>query len=341
LIIGGVYALGDRLHPELADLFYQLALIMPFYTRLLISNSALLSLKWVVAARGPTQVGRPILMVGVIAFVVLVLGHTMTASGAMWITNGSFLLLLVVNGVLLAKALPRGYREAEPVEKPAEWMTTTIPLLFLGAITLLNNSIDVLLLPFVGASDSDLAVYGTSTRVVRLIAFGLQAVNAIFPAVVAELYAKRKLLELQRQASLSAGILAAFTIPLSIVLIVGGKLILGAFGEQYVAGYPVLVVLAVGQLVNAGTGSVGFILALTGNERLSLRILVTSLILNAALVTGLYPVFGLVGAAMGNTIAISAWNIAMVIAVRKKIGIHPTVLSLIWKPKRAANRPAD
>jgi O-antigen/teichoic acid export membrane protein len=341
LIAGAVFALGDRIQPELANLFYQLALVLPFYTRLQISNSALLSMKWVVSARGPMQVGRPLLMVGVIAVIVLVFRQEMTASGAMWITNGSYVVLLGVNGLLLARALPGAYREAKPEERAPDWMKTTIPLLLLGAITLLNNSIDTLLLPFVGATGQDLALYGNATRVVRLVAFGLQAVNAIFPAVVAELYAKGKLAELQRQASVSAGLLVAFTVPLALGLLIFGKFILGLSGPGYVAAYPILAVLSIGQIVNAATGSVGFILALTGNERLSLRILVGSLILNATLVVGLYPFFGLLGAAIGNTVAISAWNISMVFAVRKKIGIHPTVLSLIWKPKRAANRPAD
>ncbi len=345
LLVAVIYSLNrwvidGGIHPELCDLFYQLALILPLYTRLQISNSALLSMKHVVRARAPGQVGRPVAMILVIVALYYGLHHDVSASEAMWITNASYAVLLAVNGLFLWQALPAQYTTATPTYERAQWMTTTIPLLFLGAITLLNNSIDVLLFPIVGGTEQELGVYAAVTRVVRIIAFGLQAVNAIFPAVVAELYAKKKMAELQRQAAMSAGLLAAFTIPLSLVLIVGGPWILAAYGEQYASGYPILVILAAGQIVNASCGSVGFILALTGNERLSLRILIGSLALNAGLVAALVPVLGMMGAAIGNTIAISVWNVAMVLAVRKKIGIHPTVLSLIWKPKMRANRPS-
>jgi O-antigen/teichoic acid export membrane protein len=49
--------------------------------------------------------------------------------------------------------------------------------------------------------------------------------------------------------------------------------LLGLYGEAFRSGASVLVVLAIGQIVNGATGPVGYLLNMTGHERTNARIL--------------------------------------------------------------------
>jgi len=44
--------------------------------------------------------------------------------------------------------------------------------------------------------------------------------------------------------------------------------VLNFFGEEFVAAAPLLVVLSLGQLINVATGSVGFLLLMSGHEKI-------------------------------------------------------------------------
>jgi O-antigen/teichoic acid export membrane protein len=94
-----------------------------------------------------------------------------------------------------------------------------------------------------------------------------------------------------------------------------------------------MAILSVGQIVNAATGSVGFLLAMTGRERVSMRILVASLALNVVANLALVPRYGMLGAAVGTTLAMTVWNVAMVVAVRRSLGVMPSALGGRYVPR--------
>ena len=54
------------------------------------------------------------------------------------------------------------------------------------------------------------------------------------------------------------------------------------FGPEFRAGGPVLTILAAGQYVNVLTGSVGYLLMMTGNERLVRNNMAVAALLNSA-----------------------------------------------------------
>jgi O-antigen/teichoic acid export membrane protein len=88
-------------------------------------------------------------------------------------------------------------------------------------------------------------------------------------------------------------------------------------------GWPILVIGALGQLVNCGVGSVGYLLLMSGNEKRLLRaqsgMAAVMVILSAALV----PSQGILGAAIAaaiTTVGINVWNL---IEVRRALALSP------------------
>jgi O-antigen/teichoic acid export membrane protein len=143
--------------------------------------------------------------------------------------------------------------------------------------------------------------------------------------MISELYAKGRTDEFQRFLTLAAWGIFLVTLPIAIGLIVMGTWLLGLFGHEFVAGYPALVTLVIGQAANALIGPVGFLALMTGNQREATWIFGTGAMLNVILNLILIPTFGLIGAAAATAIANGVWKLSMMVFVWKRLHVNPTV----------------
>jgi O-antigen/teichoic acid export membrane protein len=85
-----------------------------------------------------------------------------------------------------------------------------------------------------------------------------------------------------------------------------------------------LVILCVGQLVNASIGSVGSLLNMTGHERDTMMSVIVGASVNVVLNLVLTPQFGPIGAAIATTVTLIVWNLIMWHKVSTRIGISPS-----------------
>ena len=76
-------------------------------------------------------------------------------------------------------------------------------------------------------------------------------------------------------------------------------------------------------MVNAGTGSVGYMLLMTGHQKWSFLNSVTSVTLNILLGALLIPHFGAMGTALGTMTALILVNIMRYMQVRLLLKMHP------------------
>ena len=97
---------------------------------------------------------------------------------------------------------------------------------------------------------------------------------------------------------------------------------MGLFGEQYKQGANLLRILVIGQFINVITGSVGFLLNMTGFEKDMRNIVFLSgaiaLLLNFILI----PIYGVTGAAIATSIAIALQSLFAVYMVRRRLGFN-------------------
>ena len=134
--------------------------------------------------------------------------------------------------------------------------------------------------------------------------------------------------ELYRVSSIVARIGFVFALVSAMALYVLAKPLLALFGHEFGQGSRVLAVLLLGGVVNAFTGVVAYLLTLTGRERHALAIFAGALALSVGLNLLLIPRFGAVGAAVASSSATAAWNLAMLVYVRRVIGIDASALGL-------------
>ena len=92
------------------------------------------------------------------------------------------------------------------------------------------------------------------------------------------------------------------------------------FGGEFKEASIALQIMAGGQLVNVLTGSVGFLLIMTGNGRSILRATLVMILVNVFLCALLIPDFGATGAALAAAISLVTANLLKVYYVRQKLG---------------------
>ncbi len=104
--------------------------------------------------------------------------------------------------------------------------------------------------------------------------------------------------------------------------------ILGLFGAGFGVARWALLVLLVGQLINAACGSVGYLLSMTGHQDDTARVYGITAVGNVALCYVGARWFGLTGAACATTLSMIVWNLWLYSLTHRRIGIHASVLSL-------------
>jgi len=115
----------------------------------------------------------------------------------------------------------------------------------------------------------------------------------------------------------------ALTFPLAFVVIVFAHPLLSIFGPAFEIGVPVLLIGAVGQLVNCGVGSVGYLLLMSGNQRRLIRVQLAMAGVSVAVNVILIPALGIVGAALAAACVNVAGNLWNLSHVRKALHISP------------------
>lgn len=208
-----------------------------------------------------------------------------------------------------------------------QWFLVSLPLLVIGATQELMNQMEVLLLgALAGASDA--ALFAAAWRLASLTPFALSALTAIGGPLIASAYQRGAREELHHVSKLVARVGLGFALLAAIILLIWGRWLLGLFGPEFPHAYTVVVVLLAGGLVNAFTGIVGYLMVLTGRERPALAIFAASLVLSLGLNLVLIPRFGATGAAAASSAATAAWNFAMLVYVRRRLGIDASAISL-------------
>ena len=172
----------------------------------------------------------------------------------------------------------------------------------------------------VWGSTEDAGIFGAATKLATLITFSLAAVNAVAAPRFSRLYAQGRIEELRSAACRSSLFVAVLASPVLVLMVFESDWLMGLFGEDFVRGGTLLTILALGQAVSALTGSVGYLLMMTGHEKdIRNSAILSALILGASSVV-LIPPYGPLGAAISGAIAMSSSNVTNYVLVKLRLG---------------------
>ena len=147
--------------------------------------------------------------------------------------------------------------------------------------------------------------------------------------MAADFHARGDLAALRRVTRI--GVRATFGLALfvAIVFALFGHSILGLLGEEFIAAYPIMMVLVGGQLILAAMAPAGILLNMTGYQNDSAKIMFICAVGNIVLLAALIPPFGAFGAAIATSVTLAAWAGLMALAVFRRINIIAAVT--LWR----------
>jgi O-antigen/teichoic acid export membrane protein len=166
-------------------------------------------------------------------------------------------------------------------------------------------------------------IYVLASTLSAFIPMILQSVNQIFAPVIADLHAQLRIDVLQKLFQTLTKWILALTFPLAWVIMVFAVPLMRMFGPDFVAGWPVLVIGAAGQLVNCGVGSVGYLLLMSGNQRRLIHVQFVMAGISILVNITLIPVLGIIGAALAAALVNAVGNLWNLWQVRKALQISP------------------
>lgn len=186
-----------------------------------------------------------------------------------------------------------------------------------------------LILGILGTSNQ-VGIYQVATRVTLLATFFLGPLGTSFAPMIADLYRREEFERLGRMYVVVSSWTLRLSLPSFAIVILFPDELLSVFGNQFVGGAAVTVILAVGQLFNVAGGPNGYMLVMSGRPALTMANNLTALVLNVVLNLVLIPRFGLIGAGIAFAASVAFNNIAKVIQVWFTMRMHPFDIDF-WK----------
>ena len=199
----------------------------------------------------------------------------------------------------------------------------SLPTAFAGFFGILMSRVDRVLIGYF-RSASDVGIYQAASQFAIVFAIILFAFNTVLTPFIAHLYHEKNMTEMEAmfQVNTKWGIYVSIPVFLT-MLFVPQALLQVVFGPLFVVGASVLVILAIGQMINASTGAVGVILTMTGRQKRWFAASVFMFVLNVLLSIWLIPNYGFVGAAVATTITVSVLYLYGLLDVRYSLHIWP------------------
>lgn len=285
------------------------------------------------ALRGAKRVAKAIVLESLLRpATIIILGSLLWFLPSAGRLGWTLALLMLVQAAIAVTAWrwSRSLTYDGPEAGPAGgWTRLAAPIAVMDTLAVVSGNADTLIVGhWLGSGDA--GVYRASFQLAGLVTFPVLVTNAIVPALVAELFAKRQLGDLRRVLRIAVGATSLLAVLVSLVLTLASDRVLGLFGAEFRRGGGILAVFVAGQLVNTLCGPTGNIMTMTGHQKAGMWTFGVSSIFSVLLMIALAPRFGLMGAAAASSCGLALWNVVLVVYARKRLAIDPSILT--WLP---------
>ena len=293
---------------------------IPAFSLASVQSGIARSYDWINLALGPTYILRQVML---IALMSLAYGaglpmDAVTTMAACLVTLWActFGQLLFVNRRLHAAVAPGAKAYA-----PRAWLTTSTPIsLVEGFYVLLTYSDVILLTQF--RPPQEVAVYYAAAKILALVAFIYFAVAQTAAHKFSEYHVTGDRSRLVDFVAQTVRMTFWPSLVLIGVLLALGEPLLSMFGKDFVRGYHLMFIIAIGLLARAAVGPAERLLNMLGERRRCAHVYAGSFLLNVVLCFVLIPRFGAVGAATASASALVFESVWLFVVAKVRLGLH-------------------
>lgn len=332
-VLAGLAALGLWLFSGSVEPYYVAPFLFGFFCIPMIALGDTLqglarAQAWPVAALGPTYLVRPVLMIAVMGLGVWA-GYPPTAETAVMTAVVATYLTTIGQLVAITARMDRHVPTGPMKVMLRAWILVSLPIFLVESFFFLLTNADVLM---VGAylSPEDVAVYFATVKTLALVHFVYFAVKAGVGQRFAQFaHGDRSRLAGFARETVSWTFWPSLLMALAVLAL--GKPMIGLFGDEFAAGYPLLLPLLAGVVLRAAVGPAETLLTMSGHQNACAVVFGLTLALNIGLSALLIPVWGLWGAATATALSIVFETAALGFTVWRRFGI----VMFVFVPARA------
>lgn len=299
--------------------------LIPLQALMKLQLEMLRAVRRIAHAYAPSLILYPLLVL-LAAFFWVERGQPLTSVWAIGMSLLVLLVLLAMQFWVFQRGLVPEVNQVRPVYALRQWLLVSLPLLFIdGSFLVLNQTDTLMIAAFQGVKE--VGIYGAAFKTAGWVSFILMSVNAIAAPMFAALHAQGDRLELQRLVSTIARWMFYPALLVAIGLFIFAEPVLHLFGAEFVSAKWAMGVLCLGQLVNVGAGSVGYLLIMTGHHNQCAFVVGCSALMNVGLNLIGIPTLGILGAALATAVSMAVWNIWLNRLVVKYLGVNPSIVA--------------
>jgi O-antigen/teichoic acid export membrane protein len=273
----------------------------------------------------PDKVIRPMLFLLGLAAVVFFARDLLNIPFIIGLSGISIVAALLLGEIAVRKNVLSPLKGVSPVFEKTRWTQLAGALLAVNGLYFYLAQMPLLAIGTLrGAKET--GVFAIASRLSDLEGYLLFAMNVVLAPMISKLYAEKNLPALQKIISGSLRFGFVFSLPLIAGFLFFPSYFLGLFGDEFGEGRTALILLTISQLINFATGSVGYLLTMTGHQKTALQLLIACAVITTALAWWLIPLLGINGAAIAAAANNVLLNVSMAVAVYRKTGINSTLI---------------
>ncbi len=278
------------------------------------------SYNWVNLGLAPTYVLRHIILMALMAgsYLAGLPMNAVTTMAATFITIWSCTLgQLFVLDRQLGTVVERGPK----AYAPRSWLATAMPISLVEGFYVLVTYVDVIALTQFRPPE-EVATYYAAAKILALVAFIYFAVAQTVAHKFTEIHVSG---DRERLADFMAhAIRMTFwpSLALIAVFLALGEPLLRMYGKDFVGGYDLMFVIAIGLLARAAVGPVERLLNMLGERRRCAQVYAGAFLLNLLLCLLLIPHFGAMGAAIASASTLVFESACLFLVAKYRLGIH-------------------
>ena len=320
LLAGIVKALSPWIDPDTVVPLYIGCTTLPAFVVANTQDGIARSHDWMRLGLMPQFIVRQSLIIGFTAGA-FALGLRLGATAAMIASAAAVWIAMIGQMIVLNRRLGS---HVEPGPKAYDfrgWLAISLPILMVEGFYLLLSYTDVLVLQQFRSSE-EVGLYFAVVKTLALVSFIHYAMAATTAHRFAEYHASGD------KARLSAYVTHAIkwtfwpSLAATALLLALGKPLLWLFGPQFVSGYDIMFVAAIGLVVRAAIGPVERLLNMLGHQHICALAYALAFVMNVVLCVALVPRFGGHGAAAATSLSLVFETILLFWIVRKRLGLH-------------------
>jgi O-antigen/teichoic acid export membrane protein len=275
---------------------------------------------WMRLGLMPQFIVRQALIIGITAGF-FVLGFDLGATAAMTASAAAVWIAMIGQMIVLNRRLTSHIEDGPKDYDFRGWLAISLPILLVESFYLLLSYTDVLVLQQFRSS-AEVGVYFAVVKTLALVSFIHYAMSATTAHRFAEYNA------LGDKARLSAYVAHAInwtfwpSLAATVVLLALGKPLLWLFGPQFVTGYDIMFIAAIGLVVRSAIGPVERLLNMLGHQHICALAYAAAFVMNVVLCVALVPRFGGHGAAAATSLSLTFETVLLFWIVRRRLGLH-------------------